>query len=85
MQEQETDLVKLEVTLKSGEFLELTGSRAEAYVFHRRFLKFVDQQIHKTDNHRLLLFGNNYVVGSEVAAYSAVDIDGRRIRLGEVT
>jgi len=43
---------------------------------------FLDGQIHKTDNHRLLYFGGTYFAAEAIAAYSAEDMEGKKILLG---
>ncbi len=76
------DVIKLTVTLRSGAEFELVGGREEAVEFHHRFKKWVDGQIHKTDNHRILHYGGTYFYSELIAAYTAVDGDGKRVDLG---
>jgi hypothetical protein len=76
------DVVKLTVTLKTGAEFELVGSRIESGAFHHRFKKYVDGQVHKTDNHRILSFGGTYFHADSVAAYSAEDMNGEKVDLG---
>ena len=81
-QHQKEDVVKLTVTLRSGAEFETVGGRFEAVDFHKRFKKWVDKQVHKTDNHRLLYFGGTYFFAEYVAAYSAEDGNGKKVLLG---
>ena len=76
------NIVKLTVILRSGVELELAGTSADAVQFHHRFKKWVDGQVHKTDNHRLIAFDGHYIHAESIAAYSAVDFDGKKIDLG---
>jgi len=78
----DVDVVKMIVTLHSGAEFEAVGGRDDAIDFHRRFKKWVDGQVHKTDNHKIVFFGGIYFAANAVAVYSAEDMDGKKVDLG---
>ena len=79
---EDDDVVKLTICLRQGAEFEAVGGRNEAKQFHHRFKKFVDGQIHKTDNHKLLQFGGYYFYAETIAAYTAEDGNGKKVDLG---
>lgn len=77
-------IVNLEVTLKSGVVLNLTGRPYDLRMFFSDWLKYLDGLSSRTKNYKLLEFSNTYILSEEVASLRAIDSTGEILDLNKL-
>lgn len=73
------NLVQMIITLKSGAEYECSGTAYEACMLHNHVQKYLSGIRAKTNDYTLVKFGGRVFVSSEIAMYTAQDVNGRDI------
>lgn len=77
-------IINLEVTLKSGIVMNLTGRPYDLRLFYSDWLKHLDGLSSRTKNYKLLEFSNTYILAEEIACLRAIDSSGEILDLNKL-